>query len=141
VEEWATRVLSGVTYGGLLFILASGFTLGLGIMKIVNIAHGALYLLTAYIAWSVFGNTDSFLLVIAVCCVAGGILALVMYAGLLQRLHDRPLAQILVTMGVTLIIAEFGVIWWGGFPRTGCSCWRPRSWSGFSSGFCSSEHE
>jgi branched-chain amino acid transport system permease protein len=118
VEEWATQFLSGITYGGLLFILASGFTLGLGIMKIVNIAHGALYLLTAYIAWSVYQATNSFLLVIAVCCAIGGILALAMYAGLLQRLHQRPLAQILVTMGVTLIIAELGVIWWGGFPRT-----------------------
>jgi len=118
VEEWATQVLSGLTYGGLLFILASGFTLGLGIMKIVNIAHGALYLLTAYIAWSVFQSTNSFLLVIAVCSAIGGILALALYAGLLQRLHQRPLAQILVTMGVTLIIAEFGVIGWGGYPRT-----------------------
>jgi branched-chain amino acid transport system permease protein len=87
-------------------------------MKIVNIAHGALYLLTAYIAWSVYQATNNFLLVIAVCCAIGGILALAMYAGLLQRLHQRPLAQILVTMGVTLIIAELGVIWWGGFPRT-----------------------
>jgi branched-chain amino acid transport system permease protein len=118
VEEWANRVLNGLTYGGLLFILASGFTLGLGIMKIVNIAHGALYLLTAYIAWTVFQDTDSFLLTIAACCLIGGALAVVLYAGLLQRLHQQPLAQILVTMGVTLIIAEFGVIWWGGFPRT-----------------------
>jgi branched-chain amino acid transport system permease protein len=118
MEEWANRVLNGLTYGGLLFLLASGFTLGLGIMKIVNIAHGALYLLTAYIAWSVFQNTDSFLLTIVVCCLVGGVLAVVLYAGLLQRLHAQPLAQILVTMGVTLIIAEFGVIWWGGFPRT-----------------------
>ena len=85
MEEWATQVLSGITYGGLLFILASGFTLGLGIMKIVNIAHGALYLLTAYIAWSVYQATNSFLLVIAVCCAIGGIVALAMYAGLLQR--------------------------------------------------------
>lgn len=118
MEEWATQVLSGLTYGGLLFILASGFTLGLGIMKIVNIAHGALYLLTAYIAWTVFQSTNSFLLVIVVCAAIGGILALALYAGLLQRLHQRPLAQILVTMGVTLIIAEFGVIGWGGYPRT-----------------------
>jgi branched-chain amino acid transport system permease protein len=118
MEEWANRVLNGLTYGGLLFLVASGFTLGLGIMKIVNIAHGALYLLTAYIAWTVFQNTDSFLLTIFVCCLVGGALAVVLYAGLLQRLHQQPLAQILVTMGVTLIIAEFGVIWWGGFPRT-----------------------
>ena len=118
MEEWVIRVLSGVTYGGLLFILASGFTLGIGIMKIVNIAHGALYLFTAYVAWSVFEKTRSFLLAIAVCCVTGGVLALALYAGLLKRLHQRPLAQILVTMGVTLIVSEFGVIWWGGFPRT-----------------------
>jgi branched-chain amino acid transport system permease protein len=118
VDEWVIQVLSGLTYGGLLFILASGFTLGLGIMKIVNIAHGALYLLTAYVAWSVFESTNSFVLAIVACAVIGGILALALYAGLLQRLHQQPLAQILVTMGVTLIIAELGVIWWGGYPRT-----------------------
>jgi branched-chain amino acid transport system permease protein len=118
VEEWAIRLLNGVTYGGLLFLLASGFTLGLGIMKIVNIAHGAIYLLTAYIAWTVFQDTESFILMIVVCSLVGGLLALVLYAGLLQRLHQQPLAQILVTMGVTLIIAELGVIWWGGYPRT-----------------------
>src|SRR5262245_12173701 len=87
-------------------------------MRIVNIAHGAFYLLTAYIAWSVFQDTHSFLLTLLVCCLVGGALALVLYAGLLQRLHHQPLAQILVTMGVTLIIAELGVIWWGGYPRT-----------------------
>lgn len=118
MEEWATRLLNGVTYGGLLFLLASGFTLGLGIMKIVNIAHGALYLLTAYVAWTVFQETGSFLVTVVACCLVGGVLALILYAGLLQRLHQQPLAQILVTMGVTLIIAEFGVIWWGGYPRT-----------------------
>ena len=119
MEEWVTRLLNGVTYGGLLFLLASGFTLGLGIMKIVNIAHGALYLLTAYIAWTVFQETNSFLLHDSSFVVWWAeLLALALYAGLLQRLHQQPLAQILVTMGVTLIIAEFGVIWWGGFPRT-----------------------
>lgn len=118
MDEWVTRILNGITYGGLLFLLASGFTLGLGIMKIVNIAHGALYLFTAYVAWSVFQDTDSFPLTVVACCLLGGLLALALYAGLLQRLHQQPLPQILVTMGVTLIIAEFGVIWWGGFPRT-----------------------
>lgn len=118
MEEWVTRILNGVTYGGLLFILASGFTLGLGIMRIVNIAHGALYLLTAYVAWTVYQDTQSFILTILICCAVGGALALVLYAGLLQRLHDQPLRQILVTMGMTLIVAEFGVIWWGGYPRT-----------------------
>lgn len=118
MEEWAIRILSGVTYGGLLFILASGFTLGLGIMNIVNIAHGALYLVTAYLAWTVIQETNNFIIAIIICSLAGGALALAMYAALLKRLHQRPLAQILVTMGVTLIIAEFGVIWWGGFPRT-----------------------
>lgn len=118
MEEWTIRILNGLTYGGLLFLLASGFTLGIGIMKIVNIAHGALYLFTAYVAWTVYQDTESFLLTVIACCVVGGVLALVLYAGLLQRLHDQPLRQILVTMGVTLIVAEFGVIWWGGYPRT-----------------------
>jgi branched-chain amino acid transport system permease protein len=50
MELWVVRLLSGISFGALLFILSSGFTLALGMMKIVNIAHGAFYLLAAYLA-------------------------------------------------------------------------------------------
>jgi len=54
LQQWAFRILDGLTLGGLLFVLAAGFTLALGVMKIVNIAHGAFYLLASYVAWDIF---------------------------------------------------------------------------------------
>ena len=163
VEDWAIRVLNGVTYGGLLFLLASGFTLGLGIMKIVNIAHGAFYLLTAYIAWSVFQETDSFLLTIVVCCagrrgacarpVRGPSPATPSAAPRADIGHDgRDPDRRGVRCHLVGRLSPYGRA--ARIPRrrpftselfrsraTACSCWRLRSSSAFSSGFSSSEHE
>jgi len=60
------HVVNGISFGALLFIISSGFTLALGMMQIVNIAHGGLYLLGAYIAWTVWGATGSFILTIVI---------------------------------------------------------------------------
>lgn len=117
MEEWTVRILNGITFGALLFILSSGFTLALGVLKVVNIAHGALYLLSAYIAWSTFAATESFSLALLAGSVSAAIVGVVMQQAFLRRLYLAPLPQILATMGATLIIAEFGVIVWGGYPR------------------------
>jgi branched-chain amino acid transport system permease protein len=114
---WEFRILDGLTLGGLLFVAASGFTLALGVMKIVNIAHGALYLLASYIAWSLFQDTGSYVLAIAGAAFAAALVGLVMQQTVLRRLYLQPLPQILATMGVALIVAEFGIIGWGGYPR------------------------
>ena len=56
------QVLNGVQLGLLMFLLAAGLTLTFGIMDLVNLAHGSLYMMGAYIAWTLIGWTDSFLL-------------------------------------------------------------------------------
>jgi len=117
MELWAVRVLSGISFGALLFILSSGFTLALGIMKTVNIAHGALYLLAAYIAWSMWEFTGSFILAIVAGSLLTAIVGLITQRWLLRKLHLQPLSQMLLTMGICLIIAEMGVVLWGGYPR------------------------
>jgi branched-chain amino acid transport system permease protein len=117
VQQWALRILDGLTLGGLLFVLASGFTLALGVMKIVNIAHGALYLLASYIAWDIFERSDSFVLAVLGAALVAALAGLVIQQTVLRKLYLQPLPQILVTMGVALIIAEIGVIAWGGYPR------------------------
>ena len=117
VELWAVRLLSGISFGALLFILSSGFTLALGTMKIVNIAHGALYLLAAYIAWTLWQLTGSFTLAIVVASLSTAVIGIIMQKWLLRKLHLQPLPQMLLTIGVALIIAEMGQIFWGGYPR------------------------
>jgi branched-chain amino acid transport system permease protein len=117
LQQWTFRILDGLTLGGLLFILASGFTLALGVMKIVNIAHGAFYLLASYVAWDIFQRTDNFVLAVAAAAAVASLTGLVVQQTVLRKLYLQPLPQILVTMGIALIVAEFGVIGWGGYPR------------------------
>ncbi len=117
LQQWAFRILDGLTLGGLLFVLAAGFTLALGVMKIVNIAHGAFYLLASYVAWDIFDRTGNFVLAVAGAAAVAALTGLVVQQTVLRKLYLQPLPQILVTMGVALIVAEFGVIGWGGYPR------------------------
>jgi branched-chain amino acid transport system permease protein len=110
-------VLNGIAFGSILFILASGFSLALGVIRIVNIAHGAFYMLGFYVALSTLRGTDSFLLAVIAASVAIMILAAFLQLVFLRRFHDRPLPQVLLTFGVTLVIAEVAELVWGGYPQ------------------------
>ena len=111
------HVVNGISFGALLFIISSGFTLALGMMQIVNIAHGGLYLLGAYIAWTVWGATGSFILTIVISVLPPMIVGIITQKWLLRKMYLQPLPQMLLTMGIALIISEMGVILWGGYPR------------------------
>lgn len=118
MNDWYVNLLNGLTYGSLLFVLASGFTLALGVMKIVNIAHGALFVLASFIAWNIFQSTGDFVLAIAGAAGASLGAGLVVQQTLLRRLYLKPLPQILVTMGIALIITEYCNWQFGSYPRT-----------------------
>jgi branched-chain amino acid transport system permease protein len=62
MEYLLLQMLNGVQLGLLMFLLAAGLTLTFGIMDLVNLAHGSLYMMGAYIAWTLIGWTDSFVL-------------------------------------------------------------------------------
>src|SRR5690625_2921814 len=101
--------------GAVLFLVASGFTLVFGLMRVVNLAHGALYLLGGYIGLSVLRATDSFILGVlagGVAITAVGILG----ERLLRRLRHNDLAQILLTLGVAYAIGDICLAIWGGMP-------------------------
>jgi branched-chain amino acid transport system permease protein len=108
------QAINGVSLAALLFLLASGFTLSFGLMRIVNMAHGAYYLLGGYIGLSVAHATGSF----AAALAAGG-LAVVALGFLVDRfLHRRTgenhLAQVLLTVGVAFVIGDVALRIWGG---------------------------
>jgi branched-chain amino acid transport system permease protein len=113
----AGQVLNGIAYGALLFVLASGFTLALGLMKVVNIAHGAFYMLGVYVSIAIADMTGSFLLAM----LGGGavvmVLAAVLNEAFLKRFTMQPLRQVLFTFGVTLVVAEGIRHIWGGYPK------------------------
>ena len=106
------QALNGLSFGALLFILASGLSLVFGMMDVVNLAHGAFYMLGAYVALSVVQFTGSFWLALLVAPGALALLGLVLEPLLLRRLRGRHLDQVLLTIGVSLVIVDvIGQVW------------------------------
>lgn len=101
------QLLNAVQYGLLLFLVASGLTLIFGIMGVINLAHGAFYMVGAYMAFALTGLTGNLfyaiLLGIPLAFALGALLEWLLYAHLYQRDH---LEQVLLTYGLILIFEE-----------------------------------
>src|SRR4051794_18125947 len=108
------QLLNGLTFAALLFIVASGFTLIFGLLRIVNLTHGALYLLGGYIGYSVSTWTGSFALG-GVAAMAGlAAVGVALDEGLLRFVRGFELRQVLLTLGVAFIINDLALVVWGG---------------------------
>ncbi len=106
--------LNGLTLAALYFLVASGFSLVFGLMRNVNMAHGSLYLLGAYIGYQFQEATGSW-----VAAIAGGFLSMALLGLLLQHylfrfLEGQELRQTLVTIGISIIAADLMLAYWGG---------------------------
>ncbi len=111
------QTLNSLSLGGLLFLLAAGFSLIFGLMRIANLTHGSLFMLGAYIGVSLLEAGVPNLWLAA---LAGGVATAVL-GGLFERLVLRSLAgnsqgQVLVTLGVSFIVADLCLMLWGGDP-------------------------
>ncbi len=110
--------LDGSTLGALLFLVASGFTLIFGLMRIANLTHGTLYLLGGYLALTIVRSGQSFWLAVVVSIVSMAILGVLIERVFLRRLRGKTLAEVLITVGLGFIIADFCLMTWGGDPLT-----------------------
>jgi len=108
------QAINGVSLAALLFLLASGFTLSFGLMRVVNMAHGAYYLLGGYIGLSVARATGSFALALAAGGLAVVVLGYLVDRFLLRRTGENHLAQVLLTVGVAFVIGDVALRIWGG---------------------------
>jgi len=109
-----TQALNGLTLGVLLFLLAAGLTLVLGIMNFVNLAHGSLYMMGAYFAASAYESTGSFWLAGLIAVPATLVLGIVIERLALMPLYSRDhLDQVLGTFGLILFFNELARIIWG----------------------------
>ena len=110
----AFQLLNGLTFAALLFIVASGFTLIFGLLRIVNLAHGALYLLGGYVGYTVAVRTGSYALggVTAMALVA--LVGLALDEGLLRFVRGHELRQVLLTLGVAFVLNDLALVIWGG---------------------------
>src|SRR5438045_844277 len=101
------RLLNGVQYGLLLFLIASGLTLIFGIMAIINLAHGSLFMIGAYVAFLVARQWGSVWLALPVAVAAGIALGLVLERGLFRHFYAREhLDQVLLTFALILLFEE-----------------------------------
>ena len=114
ISSFLVQALNGVQYGFLLFLVASGLTLVFGIMGIINLAHGAFYMLGAYTVFWLVGYTDNLFVAIVL-----GLAIMLAFGYLLERaaisfLYKRNhLYQVLLTYGLILILDEMQRILWG----------------------------
>jgi branched-subunit amino acid ABC-type transport system permease component len=105
-EVAVQQALNGISFGALLFILAAGLSLIFGMMDVVNLAHGAFYMLGAYIALTVVQRTGQFWLGLVLAPLLVGALGLAIEPLLLRRLRGRHLDQVLLTIGISLVIGD-----------------------------------
>jgi branched-chain amino acid transport system permease protein len=108
------QVLNGLQFGVMLFLLAAGLTLVFGIMNLVNLAHGSLYMVGAYLATAAFGWTGSFLLAALFALAATLAVGVLVEVLTLRTLYERDhLDQVLATFGLILFFNEAVAIVWG----------------------------
>ena len=107
-------VFSGITLGALYFLVASGFTLIFGLMRNVNLAHGSLYLLGGYLGYEVSEATGSWLLAFPIVFVAVALLGVVLQHVVFRRMEGEELRQTLVTIGISVVLADIMLWIWGG---------------------------
>src|SRR6478735_5912158 len=102
------QLLNGVQYGLLLFLIASGLTLIFGVLGIINLAHGSLFMIGAYLAYLVARQWGSVWLALPVAVVAGTALGAVLERGLFRYFYTREhLDQVLLTFALILLFEEF----------------------------------
>lgn len=109
--------INSFTLGGVLFLLSAGFSLIFGLMRIPNLAHGAFFMLGAYIGTSLLITLKwNFWLAALASAAAIAAFGMLLERFLLRRLAGREQAQVLVTLGVTLMVADACLMIWTGDP-------------------------
>src|SRR5207249_10898662 len=109
---WVVLAVNSITLGGLLFLLSAGFSLIFGLMKIPNLTHGSFFMLGAYLATSLIAHGFDFWTAAIV-----GVLVVAALGGIVERLIVRrlvgaELAQVLVTVGLSFMIAVVCLLVW-----------------------------
>lgn len=111
------QILNGLQFGVMLFLTAAGLTLVFGVMGLINLAHGSLFMVGAFAAAAVAGATGSFILALAASLAAAATAGALVEILVIRRLYSRDhLDQVLATFALILIFSE-GTRWmFGSFP-------------------------
>ncbi len=108
------QLLNGVQFGVMLFLMAAGLTLVFGIMNLVNLAHGSLYMMGAYLTVAAVQWSGNYLAGVALGLFATLLLGMLVEVVALRTLYERDhLDQVLATFGLILFFNELAAIFWG----------------------------
>jgi branched-chain amino acid transport system permease protein len=111
------QLFNGVQFGMMLFLMAVGVTLVFGIMRIINLAHGSLFMIGGYFLMAALGWTQSYVFAVPLAFILAALLAIVLEVLVLRPLYRRgPLDQVLATFGLTLFFNELVTVIWGREP-------------------------
>ena len=113
----AEQILNGLQFGIMLFLMSAGLTLIFGVMGLINLAHGSLYMIGAFVAASVASATGSFILALVAALSAAALAGAIVEMAIIRKLYNRDhLDQVLATFALILIFSE-GTRWvFGSFP-------------------------
>jgi branched-chain amino acid transport system permease protein len=107
------QILTGLTFGMLYFLIAVGLSIILGVMNVVNLAHGSMFVLGAYIAFSFIGTGINFWLALVLALLISALIGVVIERLLLRRAYGKPLEQALLTFGLAFVMADVMKWIWG----------------------------
>ncbi|MDE0522146.1 MAG: branched-chain amino acid ABC transporter permease [Boseongicola sp.] len=113
-KVFLNALFNGITLGGLYFLVASGFTLIFGLMRNVNLAHGSLYLLGGYVGYEFAELTGYWLLAFPAAFIVVAVFGILLQLVVFRRMEGQDLRQTLVTIGISIIMADLMLWGWGG---------------------------
>ncbi len=113
-KTFVGTLLNGITLGALYFLVASGFTLIFGLMRNVNLAHGSMYLLGAYIGYEVADVSGNWFFGLAAAFLAVAITGVLLQVLVFRRMEGDDLRQTLVTIGISIVAADLMLALWTG---------------------------
>lgn len=116
MHEFIVQTLNGLTLAGIMFLVSSGFTLVFGVMRITNLAHGAIYLLGGYIAYTAITLAGNFFVGMVVAGLATAALGVLLERTLIKRMRGQVMAELLATLGLVYVIDDLALAIWGGNP-------------------------
>jgi branched-chain amino acid transport system permease protein len=114
---WVFQLLNGLTTGALLYFVASGLTVVFGLMRILNLSHGALFLLGGYVGLSVQQLTGNFLLAALAGAGTSGLIGLLLQQTFTRTLLGSTFNQVLLTLGIAFVFNNAMLALWGGLPQ------------------------
>jgi branched-chain amino acid transport system permease protein len=113
-----SNLVNGISFGMVLFLIAAGLSIVMGVMGITNLAHGALYMMGAYVGWTIAVQWGlNFWLAVFLGGLAGALTGLIIERGFLRRLYRQPNEQVLLTFGFVYILSNVCIWIWAGHRR------------------------